>query len=540
MSSLRSVRWLVPLLLLPAMVYCGGGDQTAVPLEVGDPVSGGTAIVAINSNFQDFNPVINTALITVEVLNFMLFTPLIQFDEDLDALPALAESWELSDSSVTFTLHDNVLWHDGQPVTADDVLFTFELAKNEETASLLASAYLSMVSSATVIDPHTIRFDFVAPHSQPLQGFWWPPVPRHLLADVTPATLTQAPFNRQPVGNGPFRFVSWTPDQQAVFEANETYPAELGGRPLLDRIVFRIVPEATTRLTEILTGATDLSYPLLPDEAQQVESQNSTRLIQYAGREFLYIGWNNEREPFSDPRVRQALTLGINRPGLIDALMFGHAQPATGMIPPWSPVAPDLEPLPYDPEAARRLLQEAGWTPGADGIAARNGQPLRFTMLTSEDRLRQDISVVVQQQLRQIGVDVQVRASEFQTFIQQHRSRDYDAVVSGWSLDSFRVDPTPLFACAEARRPQSANRAGYCNEEADRLIEAGLRESDDARAREIWNEFAAILHRDQPITFLAWQEQLAGISPRLQGVEMDVRGRLQTAARWWIPESLQR
>ena len=200
-------RWFLHALLTSFLSGCGGGGPDA-PVEIGQPVPGGTAIVAVSSDFQDFNPVINTALVTGEVINYMLFTPLVQFDEELQAVPALAESWELTDEGVTFRLRDDLRWHDGQPVTAEDVKFTFDLAKNPETASLLESAYLSMVQSATVLDPHTIRFDFVAPHSQPLQGFWWAPLPRHLLGSVSAAQLPQAPFNRQPVGNGPVRFVS--------------------------------------------------------------------------------------------------------------------------------------------------------------------------------------------------------------------------------------------------------------------------------------------------------------------------------------------
>lgn len=534
-DSFRPLRLFVAVTVAIAAA-CGGGDA-GVPFEAGDPEPGGTAVVAVSSDFQAFNPVSNTALVTAEVINFMLFTPLIQFDEDLEAVPALAARWDLDDEGVTFTLHNDLSWHDGQPVTASDVLFTFELAKDPQTASLLESAYLTMIESARVLDDHTIRFEFVAPHSQPMQAFWWAPLPRHLMADVQPAQLAQAPFNRQPVGNGPFRFASWTAGQQLVLEATEDYPESLGGRPMLDRVVFRVVPEATTRLTEILTGAIDVNYALLPDEAQQIEQQTRARLIRYPGREFLYVGWNNARAPFDDARVRRALAMGINRPGLIDALMFGYGRPAAGMIPPWSPVDPGIEPLPYDPDGARALLQEAGWTPGPDGIMRRNGQLLRFNMLSSEDRLRQDLTVVIQQQLRQIGVDVQVRAVEFQSLIQQHRDREYESVLSGWVLDSFRVDPSPLFSCEEAQRPASANRAGYCSAEADRLSLAGLQESDDARAEEIWGEFSRLLQNDQPITFLAWPDQVAAISERLQGVEMDVRGKLLNAPDWWIPAS---
>src|SRR5690606_10255621 len=165
--------------------------------------------------------------------------------------------------------------------------------------------------------------------------------------------------------------------------------------------------------------------------------------------------------------------------------------------------------------------------------------PLSFNLLTSENRLRQDLAVVVQQQLRQIGVNVQVRTMEFQTMLEQHRSRDYEAVLSGWSLDTFRVDPNPLFSCEEARTPRSANRAGYCNPEADALAEKGLRTLDEEDARVVWAEYTRLLLEDQPIAILLWQEQLSAVNERLQGVQMDVRGKLQTAAEWWIPSSLR-
>jgi peptide/nickel transport system substrate-binding protein len=520
---------------------CGPADRGALDQDLGDPEPGGLAVASVTSDFQAFNPVINSALVTMEVINFALFTPLIQYDDNLDVAPYLAESWELDDRGVTMRLRSDVLWHDGQPVTAEDVVFTFDLAKNRETASLLESAYLTMVESATVVDAHTVRFEFAAPHSQPMEAFWWAPVPRHLLEGVPPAQLGQAAFNRQPVGSGPFRFVSWEAGQSVTLEANQQFPAGLGGRPLLDRIVFRIVPESTTRLTELLTGAIDVNYTILPDEAQQVEQARGVEIRSYPSREFVYVGWNNQREPFRDPLVRQALAHAINQQEIIDALMFGFADPAAGPIMPQSPLNPDVDPIPHDLERARALFAQAGFTPGADGILrGPQGQPLRFTLMTSENRLRQDISTVLQQQLRRAGVDLQVRVMEFQTLLQQHRARDYEAVLASWTLDNFRVDPTPLFSCEEAQREGSPNRAGYCNPEADRLMLSGMRETDQGRSREIWRDFNLLLQRDQPITFLYWSEEIAGTAPRLQDAEMDARGKLVNLQRWWIPENRRR
>jgi len=523
------------------LLFAACGTDAGDPgVDAGPASPGGTAVVAVTSDFQAFNPVTNTALVTLELINFALFTPLVQYDSDFQPSPWLAASWDLADDHVVMRLRDDVFWHDGEPVTAEDVVFTFEIAKNPESASLLESAYLTMISGASVIDTHTVRFDFVAPHSQPMDAFWWAPVPRHLLDGVAPAGLAQHGFNRNPVGSGPFRFVSWDAGQQVTLEANDRFPEALGGRPLLDRIVFRIVPESTTRLTELLTGAVDMNYTVLPDEAQQVDQQRNVRLNHYPSREFLYVGWNNEREPFQDPRVRRALAHAIDRDALIEALMFGYAEPASAPILPYSPLDPGIDGVAFDREAARRLLAEAGFTPGADGILRGPGGPLRFTMMVSENRLRQDLATVIQNQLRQVGVDMQLRVMEFQTLLAQHRARDYQSVLSGWSMDNFRVDPMVLFSCEEARREQSPNRAGYCNPEADRLMQAGLRETDGGAARGIWRDFGEILQQDQPITFLFWVEDMAGVSPRLQGADMDARGKMVNVQRWWIPEGQRR
>lgn len=527
------------LLALAALAACGGGDGGGKESEqgpAGDPVNGGTAIVAVKSDFDTFNPVTNSALATDDVIKNMLFTPLIQFDEKLNPVPHLAERWELSDSSVTFHLRQGVNWHDGKPVTAEDVKFTFDLAKNPEAASSLGEVYLGLVKSATVIDPRTIRFDFTAPHAQPLDDFWWAPVPKHILGSVAPAQLSQAEFNRKPVGSGPFKLAEWQPGQQLVLAKNEQFPASMGGPPRLDRVVFRIVPESTTRLQELMAGQTDVNYSVLPDEAQQVQKQRGVELFHYPSREFTYIGWNNERELFKDARVRQALTMALNREQMIQALMFGFAKPGGSVLPPISPLAPEQAPVPFNLAQAKQLLAQAGWADSnRDGILDKGGQPFRFTLITnSSNKLFTDLGQVVQNQLKQVGVDAAIQPVEFQTMLRQHRAREYDAIITNWTWDYFKLDPTPLFSCASAQRAQSPNRAGYCNPQLDQMMDRALRTMDPAQARPLWAQFAQQLQQDQPVTVLFWAEEIAGVGPRLQGVKMDARSKLVNVQQWWL------
>jgi peptide/nickel transport system substrate-binding protein len=501
------------------------------------------AVAAVTSDFQAFNPVVNTAATTDDVIRFMLFTPLIQYDAQLKAVPWLAERWEMSDTAVVFHLRSDVKWHDGQPVTAEDVKFTFDLAKDSTTASLLGSAYLNLVSAATVLDPHTIRFSFSAPHAQAIDDFWWAPLPRHLLKDVSAAQLGQSDFNRNPVGSGPFKFVEWKPKETLTFAANLDFPAALGGRPRLDRVIFRIIPEPTTMVTELANRTTDvIGWTLQPDQAVQVQGQPALTLKHFPSREFTYVAWNGTREPFRDPAVRRALAMAIDRAALIQGLMRGFAVPASGMIPAWSPLHSEVAALPYDTGQARRTLAAAGWRDGNhDGVVEKNGRPLRFVLqVNTANRTHQDMAQVIQQEMRAIGVQVEVRAQEFQTMLVQFKARDYDAVIGNWSLDTFKVDPSPLFSCALAQQANSSNRTGYCNPRADEMMARGLRETDPARATAIWKDYFTLLQQDQPITFLFWSEDMAGVGPRLQGVTMDARSKLANVRDWWIPAGRRR
>jgi peptide/nickel transport system substrate-binding protein len=486
---------------------------------------------------QSFNPLVNTDQNTNEVIYYMLFTPLVQYDAEFRPRPYLAKSWKLEPMGVTFTLARDVRWHDGRPVTAYDVAFTFERAKDPRTASPLSSAYLGLVESAEVIDSFTIRFRFTRPHARPLDGFWWPPVPRHLLADVPPSEMMRAEFNRAPVGSGPFRFAGWRPGESVTLERNPDFPESLGGPPALDRVIIRFVAEPATLLSETLTGRIDVDGSLYPHQAAAVERAAGVRLLRYPSREYYYIGWNTRSRQLADRRVRRALTMAIDRPGLIEAFLFGYGQLATGTIAPWHPMYTPIPPLPYDPNAAAALLDGAGWSDrDGDGVReAADGTPLRFTLMTNnENPVRVDIAQVVQEQLARIGVAVEVKTLEWQTLLARHRARDFEAVVQSWVLDNFRVDPAALFHSSQADRPGSYNRSGLRDAKVDSLMEAAAAATDAAEARRLWAQFSLALQDAQPFTFLMWLDELAAVSERLDGVNMDARGTLVSVAEWSI------
>jgi peptide/nickel transport system substrate-binding protein len=302
--------------------------------------------------------------------------------------------------------------------------------------------------------------------------------------------------------------------------------------------VFRIIPEASTMLTELFTGSIHVNLSVTPEQVRQVEANGDTELFSFPGRTFHYIGWNNARAPFTDPRVRRAMTHAINRQEIIDALLYGQGQPASGPVPPWHPADPGIDPLPHDPALAARLLEEAGWVDrDGDGIRENaQGQRLAFTMMSSDDALRRAVVEVVQNQLRRIGADVQVRVMEFQTMLQNHRGRDFDAVFTNWQMDNFNLASAPmaLFHTRQADVEQSPNRSSVRIPRLDAAMEGAMLTTDEGRQRAGWREFTQILQEEQPFTFMFWMNELAAARTNVHGISMDHRGDLRTIAEWTV------
>jgi peptide/nickel transport system substrate-binding protein len=525
----RGVLLLVVAATVVGAAACGGDAEGR----------GGAVVVGMRSDFGGFNPITSSAGYDIELINYALFTPLVQYDENLEVRPYLAESWEIQDdTAVVFQLRRDVRWHDGQPVTAYDVEFTFNAAKNPESASLLGTAFLTDVESASVVDDYTIVFRFSRPHAQALEDFWWAPAPRHLLEGIAPAELRNAPYNREPVGSGPFRFGAWRANEQLTIVRNPDFPDGLGGPAAADRIVFRVIPEASTMLTSTLTGGVHVNIPLLPDQVRQVREHADVDLFSFPGRTVFYIGWNNVRPPFDNVLVRRAMAHAINHEEIVDALLYGEGMVATSTIPPWHPLYPGgVEPLPYDPQQAELLLEQAGWSAMGDGIRENaQGQRLAFTLLSSDDALRRAVAEVLQSQLRRVGADVQVRVTEFQTMLQDHRNRDFDAVFTNWVLDNFKVASAPLslLHSSQADIEQSPNRSSVRDPRIDAAIERGATATGAAEQRAAWREFAQLIQQEQPVTFMFWLNELAAAGTNVHGIEMDPRGELRTIAEWTV------
>lgn len=534
MRGLRSLMrpWVLPLALCAACVDRERAGEPAADVE-----RGGTAVIVNNSDLRDLNPLVAGEKYAQEVNRYMLFLPLVTHAEDFSLQPLLAERWEmLGDTGVVFHLRRDVRWHDGVPTTSRDVVFTFNAAKDPETAYPNADFFQSW-TRAEATDSFTVRFAF-EPHMDPLSGWAFLPVaPAHLLDTIPPARMLQAPFNRAPVGNGPFRFVSVRQNDRWVFEANPDFPQELGGRPYLDRVVYRPVPDATAQITELRTGSAHIVLTPPADQFAAIGSTPGFRGIEREGAQYASAVWNSRVPPLDDARVRLALGLAINRQHIIETVRAGFGTPAVGPIGPshWA-FDESVEPLPHAPDSARALLRAAGIEDrNGDGVLdLPDGRSFEIELkIPAGSVINRNMAELIRGDLSRIGVRVTTRPTDWGTMIEDFTSpqRRFDAILIGLNND-FRLNLYDSFHSGAIGTPNQFS--SYANPRVDSLIDRLRLARTLQDAQPIYGEIQRILRDDQPWSFLYFYPDLVLLSDGLQGVEMDDRGGLISIAKWWV------
>ena len=533
------------LLLSVALGGCGGDGPGAEPGSVaagdhdtfsGGP-PGGVLVALVEGEPDDLNPVTYTSSPAFQAVRLM-FRGLARRDSTLSGYqPDLAESWELQpDSTLVLNLRRDVRWHDGVPVTAADVVFTIERQKNPTTASPRI-ADVAAVASATAVDSFTVAVKLARTGPYTVNALLEVvPMPRHLLEDVPPEGLKMAPFSRNPVGNGFFRFGRWDSGQQLVLEVNPDRPE---GRAALDRIVMRFIPDMNASMTELLSGQGDL-LRLPPDQRERVEASPDVELYTAPRVRPAWIAWNVDREPVNDPRVRRAILMAIDREQLARGLFGDLGEPAPSPIPTGlREHSPDVRPVPFDTAAAKRLLQEAGWVDAnGDGVREKGGRPLRVEVdYFPTEQWRQDVLVAIQSMVRRVGVDLAPRAYERTTWVERLRNREFQGSLWGWGWGPGVVGPNAeMVFHSRSIPPSGPNFGGYSNPRVDALLDAVQVERDTTRARTLWRELEQILIDDAAYAPLYLDPELFGVSSRVQGVKFRGIEWWEDVPYWWIPE----
>jgi peptide/nickel transport system substrate-binding protein len=493
------------------------------------------------------NPVLAQDSASSEINSFV-FNGLIKYDRNLQNLVGeLAESWKVKagpEPEITFFLRKGVRWHDGKEFTAHDVKFTYDKIMDEKTNTVRRSSY-ELVKKAEVLDPYAFRVTYRQPFSPGLETWGIGIIPRHLLEKED---INTTAFNRRPIGTGAFRFVEWVTDEKIVVEANAQY---FEGRPFLDRIIYRIIPETSLSEMEILTQGIDYSG-IYPHQYRRISQIPFLKAFSQPSLGYTYIGYNQKHAVFQDKKVRQALTHAINREEIVQYVLYGLGAVASGPFPNhlWYS-NPNVKPLPYDPQKARELLAEAGWKDtNGDGILDREGKPFRFTLITnSGNETRRDVGVLVQRQLRELGIDVTFELYEWSVFLSNFINvKHFDACILGWSLS---VDPDAYEIWHSSQIEKGFNFISYRNPEIDRLWEEGRKEYDIEKRKRIYWRIHELMAEDQPYTFLYVPLGISTLQRKfflaerdgagketLQEIKMEKAGLMYDLIKWYVPQEI--
>ena len=524
--------------LICALAASGCRDR-ARDAEVGSekPDTGGTLIVALTNEPDAVNTLLSGERMGQEITRNVLFLPLVQYNKELDVEPLLAESWQMSgDTAVTFKLRRDVKWHDGTPTTARDVVFTFERGRDPKTGYPNAD-YWAGWRSAQAIDSFTVRFSFDA-QPEPLANLPWIPImPAHLLEDIAPENLKNAPYNEKPVGNGPFKFVEHRPNDRWVFDANREFPVALGGRPLVDRLVMRVIPDPTAQETELRTGRVHFITNVSGQKYDEIDKLPGIRGVIKPGKQFLFVTWNNNHKPLDDVRVRRALAFAIDRENIVNVVRRSYGQVGVGPVPPfhWSNDT-TIKPLPFSTDSARAYLAAAGITDrNNDGyVELPNGRPFTVELKYASASIAQrDAAEMMRSDLQKAGVRLEPRPLDFATVIGDvtDPARKYQAAILGFETD-FKLVVHDMFHSRAIDNPYQF--ASYRNATVDSLLDRLSTTMSRDEAAPMWRRFQTVIRDEQPWTFLFYFPDLFAARDELKGPLGDIRGIFFGITKWWI------
>jgi ABC-type transport system substrate-binding protein len=440
---------------------------------------------------------------------------------------------------VTFHLRRDARFHDGHPFDAGDVKFTYQAILDPKNASPRVSSF-EPVKAVEIVDPHTVRVVYKRLYSPAIvEWVYMGILPEHLMNAAAleremdgrgiagearaSFSLRQSETAQRPIGTGPFRFVRWQRDELVELARNDAYwkgPAEF------ERVTFRTVPDLVTQELEFRAGAVD-TYQAQPHQVARYREDERYHAVSTVTNTYSYIAYNLRRPLFQDVRVRRALSMAIDVDELIRYVLYGEGQRVSGPYYASTVFYNPRTPLvPYDPEGARRLLAEAGWTPGPDGILQKDGERLAFKLITNNGNpARRAIMTIAQDAWKRLGVDVVTQAFEWTVFLEEFvNPAEYDALVLGWSGGALDPDLFQVWHSSQTGKYQ-LNFAGYASPEADRLIERIRVEYDPAVRLALAHRLHDVIAADQPYTFLVASTATYVLDRRMVIVERDASGR---------------
>jgi peptide/nickel transport system substrate-binding protein len=503
---------------------CRGGFERSRPSD--------TVTIAISSEPKRLNPIFLTDLISYAVSG-LIFRGLTMFDKDMNIVPDIAESWKIVQGGreIQFYLKKGVLWHDGVELTADDVVFTYQIVTSPKTATH-HSSHFGPVKEVKALDRHIVSVSYSEPYGSALESWTFGIVPKHILQG---RDIHDASFDSAPVGTGPYRLKEWVHAQKLSLESFDGYHT---GKPKIKKLIMRIIPDTATQLLELKAGTIDV-MELSPAQYRMDTNSGpfSTDFIKQRAGSFRYgfLGFNLLDKRFQDKRVRQAMSYAIDKDSIINSVFMGLGSRSTGPYPPeaWY-YSSNAAYYKYDPLKALALLEQVGWRKGEDGILRKDGARMSFTILTNyESKEHLKTAQIVQSNLKTIGIHADIRTLEWQAFrhnvISKHQ---FEAIMLSraylWDPDIY-----DLWHSSKTKDGEW-NFLSYRNPEVDSLLEKGRRTTERGKREKIYRKVHELLAEEQSCVFLYNADLLFIAHWRIKGIEPSPAGIFHNIAEWYI------
>ncbi len=405
----------------------------------------------------------------------------------------------LNEPVITFKIRRGVRWHDGAPLTSADVEFTYQSLIDPQYRSPRAGDFW-LVKDVSAPDDYTFIVTYRIPYSECVSSWGIPVIPKHILSGKSPQWWADN-YNSHPIGTGPFRFVEWKRNEQVRLEANSDY---YEGPPNLPAIIFRAIPDSFVNSIAFDSKGFDTTQLMFHQIKRFKQEPKRFKLFQRWSQGYLYIGWNQKNPLFVDRQVRLALAHAVNIDRIIKYVYYGYARPSNGAFPAQMWYAnKDIKPYPYDPENAKELLTQAGWVDSdGDGWLDKDGRRFEFDLITNHGNpMRALIQVLVQDDLKKIGIKVNTASYEWAVFINNYvNTRQFDAMILGW-FTAYGYDQHSYWHSSQTE-PPGFNFCSYVNPEVDNLLTTIRTTFDRDRIAKLCGRLQEIIYHDQPYLFL--------------------------------------
>jgi peptide/nickel transport system substrate-binding protein len=528
----RSLLRILAIGILSALLFgCGSKEDASNELPAGtEPTPGGRLVVGVPSDPQNLNPLIRTGTLSGNILG-IINPGLIRMNTDLLFEPNLASRWSWSEDrlDLTYELQPGYKWSDGEPFTAHDVVASWKLYVDERVESTRATNFAEL-ESVQALDDLTVRFRYLSTSPDQLFNSFFTILPKHIVETLDPEDVRSWPINRMPVSLGAYRLREWKAGSHLTLERN---PFWAGEAPYLDEIEFKIIPDESSRLVQLTIGEIDMVEWIAPKDIGRISEQHpELSLYQLDPRTAGVLSYNVNKGALKDQRVRQAISHAIDRTALIEGVIYGYAEPlATPVVPvhAWAQ-HPDLKPHQRDPEKARALLAEAGWTDSdGDGIVDRDGEALELMLrCRTGDLIRENGIIIIERNLRDIGIKATPRLMELSTTLERVHEGDFD-IYYGHSTARLSMDFSSFYGSEGG-----FNLPGYANAEVDSLIRDGLAREDRSASLPYWLRFQEIIYEEQPTSMLYVLKPTVAIHSRFADCTPHALSTWEGIESWWL------